>query len=218
MLEKMRAGAADPNPLLSAYPTFFHRLSVTAEEVAFHIGTDAKEGPDGYQEWYSVLKNNFTKKATKAAAAEVDEKWLTWKANELDRLAMTFQREIGAKAREKGKSYFIETAERLGLQVVQAKAPTEPTPPPPPPTTGRKRTASGLKAKNNTCDSNHPGGDEDQPSTCCKTKHLHFACTTGTGYYTDLPNYIARRPLPYSSSEEKSPTSTDLAKARPGGS
>jgi hypothetical protein len=147
MLEKMRAGAADPNPLLSAYPTFFHRLSVTAEEVAFHIGTDAKEGPDGYQEWYSVLKNNFTKKATKAAAAEVDEKWLTWKANELDRLAMTFQREIGAKAREKGKSYFIETAERLGLQVVQAKAPTEPTPPPSSPTTGRKRTASGSRPR-----------------------------------------------------------------------
>jgi hypothetical protein len=72
----VRAEAADPNPLLSVYPTFFHRLGTTAEEVAFNLGADAGESPDGYQEWYSTLKNNFTKKATKAAAAEVDEKWL----------------------------------------------------------------------------------------------------------------------------------------------
>jgi hypothetical protein len=137
-LEKMRIGATDPDPLLGTYPTFFHRLGVTAEEVAFNIGADAKEEPNGYQEWYSTLKATFTKKATKAAAAKVDEKWLNWKANELDRLADTFQSEIGAKAREKGTDYFIETAERLGLQVTRVGIPTNPTL-----ASGRKRTASG---------------------------------------------------------------------------
>jgi hypothetical protein len=116
-LERARSGATDPNPLLNAYPTFFHRLGATAEEVAFNLQTDANEGLDGYQEWYSILKNDFTKKATKAAAAEVDEKWLVWKANELDRLAESSKSDIAANAREKGTKYFIELAERLGLQV-----------------------------------------------------------------------------------------------------
>jgi len=138
-LEKTRAEATDPSPLTSAYPTFFHRLSVTAEEVAFHIGTDAREQPTGYQDWYSTLKIDFTKKATKAAAAEVDEKWLTWKANEIDRLAETYKKDLGTKAREKGKDYFIETAEKLGLQILRTETPT--------PTAGRKRTASGSRPK-----------------------------------------------------------------------
>ena len=76
-LERVRAEAIDPTPLASAYPTYFHRLGAIAEGVAFHLEADTREGPDGYQDWYSALKNNFTKKATKAAAAEVDEKWLT---------------------------------------------------------------------------------------------------------------------------------------------
>src|SRR6202789_4503900 len=75
-LEKTRAGATDPDPLLRAYPTYFHRLGATAEEVAFQLGVDANEGSDGYQSWYSTLKADFTRKATKAAAAEVDQKWL----------------------------------------------------------------------------------------------------------------------------------------------
>jgi len=76
-LEKVRSGTTDPNPLLSAHSTFFHRLEATAEHVAFHLATDAREELDGYQDWYSTLKEDFTKKATKAAAVDVDEKWLT---------------------------------------------------------------------------------------------------------------------------------------------
>jgi hypothetical protein len=141
-LERARAGATDPNPLLSAYPTFFHRLGATAEEVAHNLEIDAREGLDGYQEWYSTLKTDFNKKATKAAAAEVEEKWLVWKANELDRLAEAEKEEIGAKAREEGKSYFIETAERLGLQITREGVLTDPKTASAP-TVGRKRTASG---------------------------------------------------------------------------
>jgi hypothetical protein len=33
------------------------------------------------------------------AAAEVDKKWLTWKAIEIDRLALTFKKDLGIKAR-----------------------------------------------------------------------------------------------------------------------
>jgi len=143
-LGKIKAEAIDPDPLAKAYPTFFHRLSATAEDVALHLGTDAREEPDGYQEWYSTLKINFTRKATKAAAAEVDEKWLTWKANELDRLAETFQSEIASKAREKGTRYFIDMAERLGLQITSEGIPADATSIP---QTGRKRTASGSTPK-----------------------------------------------------------------------
>jgi hypothetical protein len=114
-LERARAGATDPEPLLSTYPTFFHRLGVTAEEVAFFIETDAREGSNGYQDWYSTLKNKFTKKATKAAAAEVDEKWLVWKANQLDRLAENYKEDMAARTKEEGKDYLIALADRLGL-------------------------------------------------------------------------------------------------------
>ena len=143
-LERARAGATDPNPLLNAYPTFFHRLGATAEGVAFDLQTDANEGPDGYQEWYSILKNDFTIKATKAAAAEVEEKWRTWKANELDRLAEAERSDIAAKTREQGTCYLIETAQRLGLQVTREGIPTDTNPTP---IAGRKRTASGSTLK-----------------------------------------------------------------------
>ncbi|KAN0118225.1 hypothetical protein V8E52_005486 [Russula decolorans] len=109
-LERVRMQATDPSPLSNTYPTFFHRLSATAEQ-------------------------DFTEKATKAAAAEVDEKWLTWKANEIDRLALTFKKDLGIKARERGKNHIIEVAEKLGLQILWEGTPT--------PTAGRKRTVSG---------------------------------------------------------------------------
>ena len=83
-LEKARAEAADPDPLTSAFPTYFHRIGATAENVTFQLETDAKEEQDGYQDWYSALKTDFTRKATKAAATEVDEKWLTWKVLRAD--------------------------------------------------------------------------------------------------------------------------------------
>ncbi len=138
-LEKARAGTTDPKPLNSAHPTFFHRLHVTAEEIASHLGADISEETESYQDWYSTLKNEFTVKVTKAAAAEVDEKWLTWKANEIDRLAATYKKEMGIKARERSTKYFIQTADTLGLQFIGEGPPKVN----PPPTTGRKRTASG---------------------------------------------------------------------------
>ena len=139
-LDKLRAETVDPQPLSRAYPTFFHRLGATAEEVAFQLEVDSREGREGYQDWYSTLKNNFNKKATKAAAAEVDEKWMAWKAYEFDRLAAAHQNELGNKARKRDIGYFTDMAERLGLQVTQEGTPLNQTPAP---TTGRKRTSSG---------------------------------------------------------------------------
>src|SRR5580698_5165540 len=140
-LEKVREVATDPVPLSGAYLTLFHCLAATAEELGFHIETDAKgqRQKEGYQDWYSTLKNTFTKKATKAAAAEVEEKWLVWKANEIDRLTATFKKDLGMKARERGKDYFIDTAEKLGLQLSR-EGTLSPTPPQ---TAGHKCTASG---------------------------------------------------------------------------
>ena len=144
-LERVRAGATNPNPLLGAYPTFFHRLGATVEQVAFHLEADASEGLDGYQDWYCILKTDFNRKATKAAAAEVDEKWLTWKANPTwtGARAEAHQSEVAAKARERGINYFIETADRLGLQVLHgAEAPPRPLPTP---SVGKK--AHGLQGQ-----------------------------------------------------------------------
>ncbi len=106
----------------------------------FQLGTDAREEPDGYQEWYSTLKNDFTRKVMKAAAAEVDKKWLTWKADQIDRHAAAYEREIGSNLRTKGIFYLNETAERLGLQVILLGSPVEDIPIP---TSGKKCTASG---------------------------------------------------------------------------
>jgi hypothetical protein len=134
-LEKVRAEAIDPKPLTNN-PTLFHRLSAIACNVSDHVGVDQ----EGYQDWYLTIKEEFTKKATKAAAAEVDEKWLLWKANQIDRLAHNHQQEIAARAREHGIDYFIETGQRLGLHITRSVNATIPTPTP---TIGRKRSLSG---------------------------------------------------------------------------
>ena len=141
-LTRVRAQATDPNPLLGAYPTFFHCLGATAKQVAFTLKADSSEEPIGYHDWYGVLKKEFTTKATKAAAAEVDEKWLTWKATELDRRTAADKKEIAAKTRERGAVYLNSITDRLGLQVVSKGAPTQPVQ-----LAGLKRTVSGSMLK-----------------------------------------------------------------------
>jgi hypothetical protein len=137
-LGKVRAAALDPNPLTPDYPTLFHRLAATAEDIAQHV----KPGQEGYQDWYSNIKKGFTEKVTKADTAEVDEKWLTWKANEIDRLARHYDLEIAAKARKRGKKYFIAMAFRLGLQCTPMSGTNDATSSPTA-LAGKKRTASG---------------------------------------------------------------------------
>jgi len=134
-LEKVRAEAIDPNPLTNN-PSLFHRLSAIASDIGDHVGTDQ----EGYQDWYLTIKKEFTEKATKAAAAEVDEKWLHWKAKQIDRLAEDFKKEIADHTRSEDISYFIETGERLGLQIMHGgnSSTTVPTP-----TIGRKCSLSG---------------------------------------------------------------------------
>ncbi|KAF8500745.1 hypothetical protein F5888DRAFT_1298123 [Russula emetica] len=141
-LGKARAEATDPDPLTPDYPTLFHRLAATAEDVAQHV----KPGQAGYQDWYANIKKDFTEKATKAAAAEVDEKWLVWKAKELDRLARTHDTEIAAEGRKRGTKYFIAMASRLGLRCIPAESTEsaiDSAIDPPTTTTGKKRTISG---------------------------------------------------------------------------
>jgi len=71
-LDKIRAETIDPNPL-PKNPTLFHHLAAIADDIGTHVGVDQ----DGYQDWYHIQKEEFNRKATKAAAAEVDEKWLS---------------------------------------------------------------------------------------------------------------------------------------------
>jgi hypothetical protein len=108
----------------------------TADDLNTHIGVDQ----EGYQDWYLTLKKEFTTKATKAAAAEVDEKWLHWKAEHLEMLAHQHKKEIASQARSQGIDYFILTGQRLGLHITCGAGTTNTNPTP---TMGRKRTASG---------------------------------------------------------------------------
>ncbi len=134
-LDKIRAEVVDLDPLPKNL-TLFHCLAAIVDDISTHVGVDQ----EGYQDWYHTLKNDFNTKATKAAVAEVDEKWLEWKAKHIDMLAQQYEQEIIAQARNKGIDYFIATGERLGLRITRNPSAMSSTTTP---TTGRKRTASG---------------------------------------------------------------------------
>ena len=111
-MEKVRAEATDPNPLGKKFPTLFHRLTATVEHLQTHLAPDHEE----YSEWYSSLVDTFNKKATKAAAVEVEEKWRIWKADEIDRRAADQEAEIAAAVRSRNMKYFFDAAASLGLK------------------------------------------------------------------------------------------------------
>lgn len=69
-LQKVRAEVIDPNPLTTKIPTLFHT----------HVEPDL----DGFQDWYIKLKEEFNVKVTKAAAIEIEEKFLSWKVYQFD--------------------------------------------------------------------------------------------------------------------------------------
>ncbi|KAI0247833.1 hypothetical protein BJV78DRAFT_1285261 [Lactifluus subvellereus] len=135
-LEKVRAEVTDPKPLGPKYPSLFHRLAATNEHLGTHLSTDHET----YEVWYSELKRSFNEKAAKAAAAEVEETWRQWKADQIDRRAAAQEAEISAAARSRNTNYFLTAAAEIGLHH---------TAPHPPeglctmPTIGRKRTVSG---------------------------------------------------------------------------
>ena len=114
----------------------FYCLVATADDLNMHIGVDQ----EGYQDWYLTLKKEFTTEATKAMAAEVDKKWLHWKAEHLKMLAHQHEKEIAAQARNWGIAYFISTRQRQGLHITCSADTTNANPTP---TMGRKRMASG---------------------------------------------------------------------------
>ena len=138
-LQKVRAEVIDPNPLTKKNPTLFHRLACIADDIGTHVEPDL----DGFRDWYTTLKEEFNVKATKAAAIEIEEKFLSWKAYQFDRLANQVRQEIVAKARSEGSNYFMDTAERLGLIFVRNTGAKSATAPPPTPLAGKKRSASG---------------------------------------------------------------------------
>ncbi|KAH9973463.1 hypothetical protein BGW80DRAFT_1252048 [Lactifluus volemus] len=138
-LDRVRAEVIDPDPL-PKNPTLFHHLAAIADDLNTHIGPDQ----DGYQDWYLTLKKDFDTKATKAAAAEVDEKWLRWKSEQLDMLIHQHENEIAAQARCHGIDYFIATGQRLGLDITRGPSAAITTPTP---TTGKKRTVSGSRPR-----------------------------------------------------------------------
>ncbi|KAH9960221.1 hypothetical protein BGW80DRAFT_1256282 [Lactifluus volemus] len=138
-LDRVRANVIDPDPL-PGNPSLFHRLAAIADDLNTHIGVDQED----YQDWYLTLKNEFNTKATKAAAADVDEKWLQWKAERLDSLTRQHESEIAAQARSRGIDYFIATGQRLGLHITRGPTALTTTPTP---TTGRKRTVSGSRPR-----------------------------------------------------------------------
>ena len=138
-LQKVRAEVVDPKPLTKDNPTLFHRLASMAEHININIAPDVSD----HRDWFLSLKEDFSVKATKAAAIEVEEKFLPWKANQFDRLANDSRQEVAAKARAEGENYFIETAQRVGLYITRDTSAPGATIPPPTRLAGKKRSASG---------------------------------------------------------------------------
>ena len=83
LLDQVRAEATDPDPLRPDFPTLFHRLAATADQLEHNTGVDQ----DGYRDWYADLKETFREKAAKSARVEVEESWRQWKADQIDRWA-----------------------------------------------------------------------------------------------------------------------------------
>jgi hypothetical protein len=98
------------------------------------------------------LKDKFNVKAMKAAAIEIEEKFLSWKAYQFDRLANQARQDIIAKARSGGVSYFMETAKRIGLHFVHwhNTGTKSATTLPPACLAGRKCSASGSTTDTST--------------------------------------------------------------------
>ncbi|KAI0245244.1 hypothetical protein BJV78DRAFT_1356861 [Lactifluus subvellereus] len=118
-LEKVRAEVTDPKPLGPKYPSLFHRLAATNEHLGTHLSTDHKT----YEVWYSELKRLFNEKAAKAAAAEVEETWRQWKADQIDRRAAAQEAEISAAACSRNTNYFLTAAAEIGLHHTAPRPP-----------------------------------------------------------------------------------------------
>jgi hypothetical protein len=134
-MDKVRMLAHDLNPLSPKYPMLFHRLAATADHLETHVSPDQ---PD-YQGWYLDIKKTFNEKATKAAVAKVEEEWLQWKAQQIDRCAAMQEAEISTVAKNRNTSYFITAAAQFRLLPTpgtQAGSNSNPT-------TGRKCTVLG---------------------------------------------------------------------------
>jgi hypothetical protein len=135
-LDRVRAGATDPHPLLPEFHTLFHRLSATADQLEHNTGVDQ----DGYKDWYDTIKENFMVKANKSAQAEVEESWRLWKADQIDRRADAQEAEIWAAVRDRNARYLFTAAAELGLPFASQNPSNDPCKMP---TTGKKRTVSG---------------------------------------------------------------------------
>ena len=137
-LVKVRAEAIDPNPLINN-PSLFHRMASIAEDIQIHISPDLND----YEDWYRTMKDEFSVKAMKAATIEVEEKFLLWKADHLDRRANEVEQEIAAETRVHGEKYLIATGQRLGLHLTRDSGAKHAIIPLPTALAGTKRSATG---------------------------------------------------------------------------
>ena len=80
----------------------------------------------GYQYWYAHTKNKFNIKAIKAVATEVDKKWLTQKANEINRLAYSYDKLLAMPTAWVARMLAPLTYS-TGLQLVGGAAPKPPS-------------------------------------------------------------------------------------------
>jgi hypothetical protein len=102
----------NPKLLDPKFPTLFHCLATTANHLELHIGVDQLN----YQDWYLTIKKTFSEKAIKVATTKVEEKWLCWKANQIDHCAVTQETKITNAVRTRNTSYFTEMAMHFSFQ------------------------------------------------------------------------------------------------------
>jgi hypothetical protein len=165
-LALMRAEVMDPSPLTPGNPTLFHRLNSIVTNLATEFRTDLVNSEEDFQDWYHSVRNDFERKAARAAHIEVEETWRQWKADQIDRRAAAQEAEIAREVRNRNVDYLLRAAEELGIQnALNGKhvAPQHT------PTTGGKRTVSGSIPKAGPSTPSTPKPTRINPSRAAKS-------------------------------------------------
>ena len=117
-LKKEWAEAPDPNPLSARYPTFFHRLSATADALNDQLLIDGQDDEQNIDGWIAEAKIGILEEETRNIKAQVQEDWRQWRAEEFTSRAAAQEKDIAEAVRKRNANYFLSAAAELGLRPI----------------------------------------------------------------------------------------------------
>ena len=117
-LKKEWAEAPDPNPLSARYPTFFHRLSATADALNDQLLIDGQDDECNIDGWIAEVKIGILAEETVIIKAQVQEDWRRWRAAEFTSRAAAQEKDIADAVRKRNANYFLSAAAEFGLRPI----------------------------------------------------------------------------------------------------